>query len=291
MGTESVAIIGFDDGPARRAQALGPAHTARRRRDVMELTIGYALILLVIWTPSPWQRVLYGVAAIFLVVVTCLSFESVRAMGLRTTNLLRSLWLVGLALVVAAVVLLVAEDMKTLHPADGNGGIGAFCARHWSYALWAFAQQILLQDFFLRRTLRLVSRRGVAVLLAAGVFSVAHLPNPILTLITFGWGVIACSVFLRYHNLYPLGLTHALLGITIAVSVPAPIIRNMRVGLGYLTYVQDHPGVEHRPQHGLQHRRTHEVPQLVPHGPQRNQADQTVSTHAWVKVEAPIRRS
>ncbi len=136
------------------------------------------------------------------------------------------------------MVLLVAEQRKTLHAADVNGGIGAFCTRYWGYVLWAFAQQILLQDFFLRRMLRLVARPGVAVLLAAGVFSVAHLPNPILTLVTFGWGVIACSLFLRYHNLYPLGLTHALLGITIAISVPGPMIRNMRVGLGYLSYVQ-----------------------------------------------------
>jgi hypothetical protein len=273
MGTDSVAIIGFD----------GEIAHPGRQRDLIELAIGYALILLVIWTPRPWQRPLYCAATIFLVVVTWTSFESTRAMGLRTANLLRSLWVVGLAVVLAGGVLLVAERMKTLHVGDGNGGVGAFFTRYWGYALWAFAQQILLQDFFLRRMLRLVSRRGVAVLLSAGVFSVAHLPNPILTLITFVWGVIACSVFLRYRNLYPLGLTHALLGITIAVSVPGPVIRNMRVGLGYLTYVEHHQG-EHP-------RRAPAPPRDLPRGFQRNQADQTVSTKAWVKAEAPTLRS
>jgi membrane protease YdiL (CAAX protease family) len=290
MGTDSVAIIGFDGDSEHRAQPVQPANPGRRR-DLTELAIGYALILLVIWTPRPWQRPLYCAAAVFLVVVTWTSFESVHAMGLRTANLLRSLWLVGLALLVAGCVLLVAEHMKTLHGAEGNGGIGAFCTRYWGYTLWAFAQQILLQDFFLRRMLRLVSRPGLAVLLSAGVFSVAHLPNPILTLVTFVWGVIACNVFLRYRNLYPLGLTHALLGITIAVSVPGPMIRNMRVGLGYLTYVQHHPSSRHRlapdaqpdPEHRLQHD--------LQRGFQRNQADQTVSTHAWVKAEAPTLRS
>jgi uncharacterized membrane protein YqaE (UPF0057 family) len=288
MGTDSVAIIGFDDGTARRAEPLDPA---QRRRDLFELTIGYALILLVIWTPRPWQRLLYCVAAIFLVVVTWTSFESARAMGLRTANLLRSLWLVGVALLVAGVVLLVAEHMKTLHGAYVNGGIGAFCARYWGYTLWAFAQQILLQDFFLRRMLRLVARPGVAVLLSAGVFSVAHLPNPILTLVTFVWGVIACSVFLRYRNLYPLGLTHALLGITIAVSVPGPMIRNMRVGLGYLTYVQHQPRHGHRLAPDAPPDPERRLPHDLPRGFQRNQADQTVSTHAWVKAEAPTLRS
>ncbi|HEX4652516.1 MAG TPA: CPBP family intramembrane glutamic endopeptidase [Granulicella sp.] len=272
MATDSVTIIGLENAVPQPG----------RRRDGLELAIGFSLILLVIWTPRPWQRVLYCLAATFLIVVTCSSFESTRAMGLRTANLLRSLWLVGLAVVVASAVLLVAERMKTLHPGDVNG-VGAFFTRYWGYALWAFAQQILLQDFFLRRTLRLVSRPGIAVLLSAGVFSIAHLPNPILTLITFFWGVIACSVFLRYRNLYPLWLTHALLGITIAVSVPGPMIRNMRVGLGYLTYVQHDSGYRQR--------RAPDPQRRQPHGLQRNQADQTVSTRAWVKAEAPTRRS
>jgi hypothetical protein len=116
------------------------------------------------------------------------------------------------------------------------------------------------------------------VLVAAGIFSAAHLPNPILTVVTFVWGGIACAVFLRYHNLYPLGLAHALVGITIAISVPGPVIRNMRVGLGYLTYTQSR--AHHR-----------ERPSGLLRGPQRNQADHTVSTHAWVSAEAPTRRS
>ena len=37
-----------------------------RTRDLLELSLGYALILAVIWTPRPWQRPLYLAAAIFL---------------------------------------------------------------------------------------------------------------------------------------------------------------------------------------------------------------------------------
>lgn len=268
MATESAAIIGLENA------GVSPG----RRRDAIELGIGYGLILLVIWTPRPWQRLLYCAAAIFLVTVTWISFESVRAMGLRTVNFLRSLWVVGVAMLLAGGVLLLAEHLHTLHGTELNGGVGGFLKRYWGYALWAFAQQILLQDFFLRRMLRLVSREGVAVLVAAGIFAVAHLPNPILTAVTFVWGGIACAVFLRYHNLYPLGLSHALLGITIAISVPGPVIRNMRVGLGYLTYTP--PRGHHQ-----------ERPSGLPRGPQRNQADQTVSTPAWVRAEAPTRRS
>jgi hypothetical protein len=133
----------------------------------------------------------------------------------------------------------------------------------------------LLQDFFLRRMLRLVSRKGAAVVVAAGIFSLAHLPNPILTVVTFLWGLAACTIFLRYRNLYPLGLAHAVLGITLAIAIPGPMIRNMRVGLGYLAYAHQH----HGHQRGL------------PHDLQRSHADQTVSTRAWVMADAPTRRS
>jgi membrane protease YdiL (CAAX protease family) len=261
MATESVAIIGLESNSPKPG----------RLRDGLELAIGYSLILLVIWTPRPWQRVLYSVAAIFLVVVTWRSFESVRAMGLRTTNLLRSAWVVVVALLLAGVALLLSAHLHTLHRGDVNHGVVAFLKRYWGYALWAFAQQILLQDFFLRRMLRLVSHAGPAVLVAAGIFSLAHLPNPILTVVTFFGGLAACAIFLRYRNLYPLGLAHAVLGITIAIAVPGPMIRNMRVGLGYLTYAHQHPG------------RHHDL--------QRSHADQTVSTRACVKAEAPTRRS
>jgi hypothetical protein len=47
-------------------------------------------------------------------------------------------------------------------------------------------------------------------------------------------------VFLRYRNLYPLALAHAILGITVAITIPGPMMHNMRVGLGYLKYHEAH---------------------------------------------------
>jgi hypothetical protein len=43
-------------------------------------------------------------------------------------------------------------------------------------------------------------------------------------------------VFLRCRNVYPLAMAHAILGITVAVTIPGPVVHNMRVGLGYLRY-------------------------------------------------------
>ena len=88
-----------------------------------------------------------------------------------------------------------------------------------------------------------------------------------LTPVTFVWGLLACLLFLHYRNLIPLALIHALFGIVLATAIPGRIIRNMRVGLGYLTYPATHG----------RH--------------QRRNAPHTVSTQAWVIADAPTRRS
>src|SRR5271170_4114318 len=91
----------------------------RKRRDLWEVSVGYVLILLVIWTPNPSQRLLYWVAAAFILAVSWRSFDGWPAMGLRWTSLLRSLWIVGLGLLGAAVAILIASRLGTLHPWHG----------------------------------------------------------------------------------------------------------------------------------------------------------------------------
>jgi hypothetical protein len=209
---------------------------ARRRRDLVELWVGYALILVVIWTPRPWQRTFYFVAATFVVAATWLSFPGWKAMGFGIVNLARSMWLVAVALLAAVVAADVAGRMHTLH---SPGGFSMFFNRYAGYMIFAIVQQALLQSYFLLHFLRLTRRPSSpqsAALAAAAIFSAAHLPNPILTVCTFVWGLAACLFFLRYRNLYSLSIAHAILGITLAICVPGPVIRNMRVGLGYLTY-------------------------------------------------------
>lgn len=208
-----------------------------RRRDFFELAVGYGLILIVIWTPRPWQRLLWWVAAATIATMTVVSFDGLKAMGLRSTNLLRSLWMVGLALAMAAVAVALAVRLDTLHL---PGGPLPVFRTYWAYTIWAFVQQFLLQAFFLSRMLRLIKNPGYAVAAAALIFAVAHLPSPILTMVTLVWGVAASLHFLRYRNLYSLGLAHAIFGIAIAVTIPGPVDHNMRVGLSYLNYTPTH---------------------------------------------------
>lgn len=215
--------------------------TARsRRREIAELAVGYGLIMLVVWTPRPWQRILWWVAAISIAVIVSRSFEGLKPMGLGGKNFFRSLWVVGLALLGTAAAVAIAFTRHTLQV---PGSPILFFNSYVGYAIWAFGQQFLLQCFFLPRFLRLLPDEKLAAVVSAAIFAVAHLPNPILAPVTLFWGYAACLVFLNYRNLYTLAMAHAILGITIGLTVPGPVDHNMRVGLGYLTYAHTHRAV------------------------------------------------
>lgn len=155
-------------------------------------------------------------------------------MGLCTENLCRSLWAVALASALATASVVIAVHLHTLQlPRSPE----LFLRHYGLYAVWAGLQQIILQCFFLSRAIRLIPNATAAAALSAALFAVAHLPNPVLTLITLVFGLAACLFFLRYRNLWPLVIAHAILGTAIAVTIPQEIDHNMRVGIGYLTWV------------------------------------------------------
>jgi hypothetical protein len=242
----------------------GPLSDSRRKlRALLELGIGYGLILIVIWTPCAWQRPFYLAALSWILLVTLLSFDTCTRAALRPALPGRSTWIIGVALLIAAIAIVFAYRLQTLHPPHGTM---PFIKAFWGYGIWSLVQQFLLQCFVLLRLLRILPNQRIAVAAAVGLFAIAHLPNPILTAVTLLWGSAACLLFLRYRNLYTLGLAHAIFGISLAITVPGQVSHNMRVGLGYLRY----PSTHHR---------------------YRSQSDHTVSTEVCVTAEAPTRYS
>jgi hypothetical protein len=216
----------------------------KRRRPLLELATGYGLILATIWTPRPYQHWFYLAAVIWVAATTAMSFPGWAAMGFRRGGFFASLWVVFAAAMFMAISVTIAVHLHTLrHPISGRGWVMTF----GGYTVWSFVQQFLMQGYFLFRLLHIVPRREWAAVASAAIFALAHLPNPILTSMTLIWGFCACFVFLRCRNVYPLALAHALLGITVAITIPGPVVRNMRVGLGYLHYHAPHaqtPGLE-----------------------------------------------
>lgn len=236
---------------------------SRHLWDACEIAIGYSLILSVIWTPRPIQRYLYWAAIAWFLLSLAVSFPGWKELGFRTVGFWRSLWVVGAAAVIAAISVVIAARMHTLH---APGSVTQWVDTFLGYTLWSFLQQFLMQGYFLLRLIRILPDGRWAAIATAGIFALAHLPNPILTPMTLLWGFVACSVFLRFRNIYPLGMAHAIFGICIAVAFPGPVVHNMRVGLGYIRY-------------------------RAPREVHLSQSDQRVSTVACVIADAPTRRS
>jgi hypothetical protein len=211
-----------------------PAVNGRGRAQVwLELGVGYGLILATVWTPRPAQSWLWWGSVVWIVASTWWSFPGWAAMGFRRGGFGASLWVVVLAALLSGIAVTVAIRLHTLRiPHSLMGWVLAW----GGYTLWSFVQQFLLQGYFLFRFVRLLPRREWAAVSAAGIFAAAHLPNPLLTSVTLVWGVVACFVFLRCRNIYTLMITHAILGVSLAITVPGPVMHNMRVGLGYLRY-------------------------------------------------------
>ena len=99
--------------------------------------------------------------------------------------------------------------------------------------LWGLMQQYVLQGFINRRAQTLFGRGSKSVLLVALIFALLHLPNPWLSLATFAGGLAWAYVYQRAPNLIALALSHALMSMLLALSLPPTTINSLRVGIKY----------------------------------------------------------
>jgi len=216
--------------------AMPTTSTIRARRRlvewvaVIEVAAVFGLILLAVWTPQGrLNKFACLMTAVLTVALSLVGRYSAREQGLTKPGF-------GAGMVLAAGSLLVALIAtaglltRPLGPPQPLPWI-----RAWQYSVWALVQQFILQSFFYVRLESLLGSRRAA-LAAAFLFAIVHLPSPLLTGLSFLGALFFCEMFRRYRNIFPLGLAHAALGLTIAASLPDSLLHHMRVGLGYLLY-------------------------------------------------------
>ena len=234
--TFQAAFFGDSMAQTQAVPLVDPRPLAPRskRRALIEIAIAYGLILTVMWTPRPWQQcALVGRAVVAVLTMVGLSFESLSAMGLRRGKLLP--FAVGRG-----------TGAGVERPGHTAGRRNAYTA-HAGQSHSVCQKLLGLCDLGRRATvsaamlLSLAAAaldpgpqergmgRGRALCHRALAQSFAHGDDGDL-------GLTACLLYLRYRNLYPLMIAHAIFGIAIAITVPGPVDHNMRVGLGYLTY-------------------------------------------------------
>jgi len=200
--------------------------------SALEVFAAWGLIEATTWTHGRTQSGLFWISAAFIFVSTIARRPRLRDLGLGLHGLRSTLWVIPAAIAISGIAVLIAQHLGTLHPLFGVIGIAT---HSFAYFIWAIVQQFILQSYFFVRLEQLLSSRLTAIA-STVLFTLVHIPNPVLMSVCFFAGWAACEIFRRQRNIYCLGVAHAILGLTIAVTVPNHIQRHMRVGIGYFHY-------------------------------------------------------
>jgi len=208
--------------------------TAYRRHFVWaQIIFAFLFLEFALWEPRLATRNRWvGVATITILALVLMDRASLQRLGLRLPKTFGASVVLGISF--AAAVFLVtmvhwAGGAVPANPTWPNLHLA------WQYVVWALIQEFILQSFFFTRCEELFGGEA-AVWVAAALFAAAHLPSPILTTFTLVGGLFFCEMFRRYRSLYPIGIVHAVLGLSIAITMPDSLLHNMRVGIGYLKY-------------------------------------------------------
>jgi membrane protease YdiL (CAAX protease family) len=213
--------------------------TAFRRCFVWaQITIVFLFLEFALWAPTRQIRnrwaVIAAITILALVLIDALiAPPSLKRLGLGLPKMSGASVVLGIGLATIAFAMILVNWAGGQIPANPTWFPGLQSI--WGYVIWALIQEFILQSFFFNRFEQLYGG-AAAVWIASTLFAAAHLPSPILTTATLIGALFFCEMFRRYRNIYPLGIVHAMLGLTIAFTTPDSLLHHMRVGIGYLRY-------------------------------------------------------
>jgi hypothetical protein len=204
----------------------------RQKLIVVEAATGFALIMLYIWrlrftAPRAWIFILA-----FFVLSHILRGEHTASLGFRRGNFRECVEALAPAVLLLAIGLIAAGVLcETMRPISLEYG----CLCLAAYCPWGIFQQYLLNGYIANRLLQVASARYVP-LMSAALFAGAHLPNWFLMMVTFVTGYVSTRIFMRYRNIYFLGLAHAVIGTLLFVVIPDSISHHLTVGPGFFLH-------------------------------------------------------
>jgi membrane protease YdiL (CAAX protease family) len=160
--------------------------------------------------------------------------ESLRDLGWRADNFLKSLMLLAPPMLAATVFLILVgwwcESLRMFEIRLSWSLFGIFLGMF----VWGLIQQYPLQGFINRRA-QLIwgSENRLVTLLTASIFALLHLPNLWLTAATFCGGLLWSWAYQKTPNLFALALSHSLMTVVLVTTFPYSSLYGMRVGYGY----------------------------------------------------------
>ncbi len=214
-------------------RSLGIPFAWRRYFVWAQIVIVFLLLEFALWAPTTPIRNRWAVVAMFtLLVLVLIDRPSLERLGLRLPKTFGASIVLGIGF--AMVILMVIFVHLAGGPIPANPTWPALRSG-WGYLIWALIKDFILQSFFFNRFEELYGGSN-AVWIAATLFAAAHLPSPILTTATLIGALFFCEMFRRFRSIYPIGIIHAMLGLTIFLVTPDSLLHHMRVGIGYLQY-------------------------------------------------------
>lgn len=219
--------------PRAASRALEVPGSLRTVFTWVQLIVAYVLLERALWSSRLAHRNRWALIAIITVFLFVLiDRPSIRRMGLGLPTTFGASLVLAVSFATAIALIFFTRWAGGQIPENPT-----WPTLHltWQYFVWALIQEFILQCFFFTRCEELFGS-STAVWVAATLFASAHLPSPILTTFTLIAGLFFCEIFRLYRSIYPIGIMHAVLGLTVSVTMPNSLLHNMRVGIGYLRY-------------------------------------------------------
>ena len=188
----------------------------------------FVLIMAYIW----WLRFRYPYAwvpmLLFMFVAHVCHWETPAQLGLKWSHPARPVARLSVYVALVALALLILGiGFCSIRTVPLQGAFLSFLL----YCLWGLFQQYILNGYFVNRFSDFLPGRLHAIpLLAATLFSLAHLPNWFLMISTAAGGYVCARIYLRYRNLFFLGMAHGVVGFFLYLVVPDSISHHMYVG-------------------------------------------------------------
>src|SRR5258705_2723256 len=155
--------------------------------------------------------------------------ESPKQLGFRLDNFFDAAKILVLPTVAAILLVLFFSWLASGYQLAPRAPRGRFLF----VPFWALFQQYILQGYINRRAQMVFGKGMTSVVFVALLFALVHLPNPLLTVLTFLGGVCWAAVYQRRPNLFALALPASAVSLMLALFVPPNLISSLRVGFKY----------------------------------------------------------